>query len=63
VVGDISDENLINCKKSGIDAIITIGFDGSQQIGRELFQKGMKLVGVPKTIDNTCRPRIIRSSW
>jgi 6-phosphofructokinase 1 len=36
----------------GIDAIITIGGDGSQKIGHELFQKGMKIVGVPKTIDN-----------
>jgi len=52
VVRDISDEILLNCKKLGIDAIITIGGDGSQKIGHELFQKGMKLVGVPKTIDN-----------
>src|SRR6202795_5352789 len=52
VVRDISDEILLNCKKLGVDAIITIGGDGSQKIGHELFQKGMKLVGVPKTIDN-----------
>jgi 6-phosphofructokinase 1 len=52
VVRDISDEILLNCKKLGIDAIITIGGDGSQKIGHELFQKGLKLVGVPKTIDN-----------
>ena len=32
--------------------MITIGGDGSQKIALELFQKGMKLVGVPKTIDN-----------
>jgi ATP-dependent phosphofructokinase / diphosphate-dependent phosphofructokinase len=38
--------------KLGIDAIITIGGDGSQKIGYELFQKGLKIVGVPKTIDN-----------
>ncbi|HEX4785886.1 MAG TPA: ATP-dependent 6-phosphofructokinase [Candidatus Sulfotelmatobacter sp.] len=52
VVRDISDEILSNSKKLGIDAIITIGGDGSQKIGYELFQKGMKIVGVPKTIDN-----------
>src|SRR6266567_752744 len=52
VVRDISDEIIANAKKLGIDAIITIGGDGSQKIGYELFQKGMKLVGVPKTIDN-----------
>jgi ATP-dependent phosphofructokinase / diphosphate-dependent phosphofructokinase len=52
VVRDISDEILANCKKLGIDAIITVGGGGSQRIGYELFQKGMKIVGVPKTIDN-----------
>jgi len=52
VVRDISDEIIANSKKLGIDAIITIGGDGSQKIGYELFQKGMKMVGVPKTIDN-----------
>src|SRR5271168_485757 len=52
VVCDISDQVIANSKKLGIDAIITIGGDGSQKIGYELFQKGMKIVGVPKTIDN-----------
>jgi ATP-dependent phosphofructokinase / diphosphate-dependent phosphofructokinase len=51
-VRDISDEVIANAKKLGIDAIITIGGDGSQKIGYELAQKGMKIVGVPKTIDN-----------
>ena len=51
-VRDISDEIIANSKKLGIDAIITIGGDGSQKIGHELFQKGLKIVGVPKTIDN-----------
>src|ERR1700687_1524042 len=49
---DISGEVIANAAKLGIDAIITIGGDGSQKIGYELFQKGMKIVGVPKTIDN-----------
>jgi len=52
IVRDISDKVIANAKKLGIDAIITIGGDGSQKIGHELFQKGMKIVGVPKTIDN-----------
>lgn len=52
VVRDISDEVIANAAKLGIDAIITIGGDGSQKIGLDLFHKGMKLVGVPKTIDN-----------
>ncbi len=52
VIKDISDSVIANARKLGIDAIITIGGDGSQKIGLELFHKGMKLVGVPKTIDN-----------
>jgi phosphofructokinase-like protein len=51
-VCDISDQVIANSKQLGIDAIITIGGDGSQKIGYELFQKGLKIVGVPKTIDN-----------
>jgi ATP-dependent phosphofructokinase / diphosphate-dependent phosphofructokinase len=52
VVRDISDKIIANAYTLGIDAIITIGGDGSQKIGYELFQKGVKIVGVPKTIDN-----------
>jgi phosphofructokinase-like protein len=52
VVRDISDQVIANSRKLGIDAIITIGGDGSQKIGYELFKKGVKIVGVPKTIDN-----------
>jgi ATP-dependent phosphofructokinase / diphosphate-dependent phosphofructokinase len=52
VVEDISAQVIANAAKLGIDAIITIGGDGSQKIGYELFKKGLKVVGVPKTIDN-----------
>jgi ATP-dependent phosphofructokinase / diphosphate-dependent phosphofructokinase len=52
VVEDISCKVIANAAKLGIDAIITIGGDGSQKIGYELFKKGLKIVGVPKTIDN-----------
>src|ERR1041384_6901929 len=52
VVRDISPDILANAAKLGIDAVITIGGDGSQTIAYDLFQKGMKIVGVPKTIDN-----------
>jgi phosphofructokinase-like protein len=52
VVRDISNEVIANAAKLGIDAVITIGGDGTQKIAYELFQKGLKVVGVPKTIDN-----------
>lgn len=51
-VCDITPGIIENARKLGIDAIITIGGDGSQTIARDLGQRGMKLVGVPKTIDN-----------
>src|SRR5271167_2082731 len=52
VVRDISDAVIANSLGLGIDAVISIGGDGSQKIAQELFAKGMKIVGVPKTIDN-----------
>jgi len=52
IVRDISGQVVENARKLGIDAIITIGGDGSQKIGHDLFLKGLKVVGVPKTIDN-----------
>jgi len=36
----------------GIEAIISIGGDGSQRISLELAKLGVNMVGVPKTIDN-----------
>jgi len=35
-----------------IDAVINIGGDGSQSISQRLFEKGLNIIGVPKTIDN-----------
>src|SRR6266568_3551971 len=52
VVRDISDQVIANARKLGIDAVITIGGEGSQTIALELFRRGMPIVGVPKTIDN-----------
>jgi 6-phosphofructokinase 1 len=49
---DRSDELLDNFHERGIDALITIGGDGSLAIAQRLMEKGMKLVAVPKTIDN-----------
>jgi phosphofructokinase-like protein len=49
---DRSDELIEAARSFGIDAIITIGGDGSLEIAQRLFEKGVKIVGVPKTIDN-----------
>jgi len=49
---DRSDELLENARNLGIDAFIAIGGDGSLAIAHKLAQKGARVVGVPKTIDN-----------
>ena len=52
VVKDVSDRVVENARRLGLDCVIVIGGDGTQAIGHELSKKGMKVVGVPKTIDN-----------
>ena len=49
---DRSDELLENAARHGIDAVIAIGGDGTLSIAQQLVEKGMKIVAVPKTIDN-----------
>lgn len=36
----------------GLDALVVLGGDGSLHIAQRLFEMGVPLVGVPKTIDN-----------
>ena len=49
---DRSDELIEKIKELDIHAVISIGGDGSQRISQKLFDKGLNIVGVPKTIDN-----------
>jgi 6-phosphofructokinase 1 len=49
---DRSDELVKKLKALKFDAIINIGGDGSQKISKALFNKGIPIIGVPKTIDN-----------
>lgn len=49
---DRSDELIACASRLGIEALISIGGDGSLAIAQQLCDKGMRLVGVPKTIDN-----------
>src|SRR5581483_8528149 len=41
-----------NLKKNGCDALIALGGDDTLAVAQKLFQAGVKVVGVPKTIDN-----------
>ncbi|MFN8578973.1 MAG: ATP-dependent 6-phosphofructokinase [Candidatus Sericytochromatia bacterium] len=49
---DISDKVVENFKRLKFDALITIGGDGSHRIAHKFIQKGIPVIGVPKTIDN-----------
>jgi len=49
---DRSDEVVENFRRLKIDALIAIGGDGSMRIASRLVEKGVPIVGVPKTIDN-----------
>ena len=49
---DRSGEVLDAFHRHGLDALIAIGGDGSLFIASELSQRGLPVVGVPKTIDN-----------
>lgn len=49
---DLSGKMIDKIKALGFDAVINIGGDGSQAISKALYDKGLNIVGVPKTIDN-----------
>lgn len=49
---DLSEKVIKGAQKAGLDAIIAIGGDGSLGIAQKLFDRGLSVIGVPKTIDN-----------
>lgn len=49
---DRSTELVRAFRREGLDALVAIGGDGSLGIANALAQKGLRVVGVPKTIDN-----------
>lgn len=49
---DRTDELINGLAVYGIDAVISIGGDGSMEIAAALANKGVRVIGVPKTIDN-----------
>ena len=52
VFKDVTDEIVRNAGSLGIDCLIAVGGDGTMKIAQALFEKGVNVVGVPKTIDN-----------
>jgi len=52
VFQDRSRDVLETVEKLRLDMLITIGGDGTQAISNQLVKKGLRVIGVPKTIDN-----------
>jgi 6-phosphofructokinase 1 len=49
---DRGDELLATLREQGVDAVVAVGGDGSLAIAHELGRRGLRVVCVPKTIDN-----------
>jgi phosphofructokinase-like protein len=49
---DESDRVVESFRRLGFDVLVAVGGDGSLAIAHKLSQKGIPVVGVPKTIDN-----------
>ncbi len=51
-IQNISDRLTEGFKDAGIDALIAIGGDGTMAIAHQTAELGIRVIGVPKTIDN-----------
>ena len=51
-INDLTDEVVQNLEYLGIDYLIPIGGDDTLSYAVELYQEGVKVVGIPKTMDN-----------
>lgn len=52
---DLSKTTVENAKKLGITCLVCIGGDGTLGIAHDLYEDGINIVAVPKTIDNDLR--------
>jgi 6-phosphofructokinase len=52
---DLTSQVLENLEQLGIDALIAIGGDGTLKATAEMERHGVKVIGIPKTMDNDVR--------
>jgi phosphofructokinase-like protein len=52
---DMSRNAIDNIKTLGVECLVVIGGDGTLGIASSLFEDGVPIVGIPKTIDNDIR--------
>ena len=48
---DVSELLIENCKKLGLEALVVLGGFDSLGVAYRLYRKGLKVIGIPKTID------------
>ena len=51
-VESVYQEAIANMKILGVDALVVLGGEGTLTIANEFHQRGVSVIGVPKTIDN-----------
>jgi 6-phosphofructokinase 1 len=56
---DRCDDLVKGLRAVGIDAVVAVGGDGSLTIANALAKKGVRIVGVPKTIDNDLSKTVV----
>ena len=56
---DRSEEVMAGFRKHNLDALIAIGGDGSLTIANSFYERGLRVVGVPKTIDNDLESTVL----
>lgn len=52
VIKDVSDVAVENLENAGIDVLFVVGGDGTLTSARDFARKGIRVIGIPKTIDN-----------
>lgn len=52
IPAEVLDTTKANFERLGLRALIVVGGDGTLTIAQQLFEHGIPIVGVPKTIDN-----------
>ena len=52
IYADCSDQALENLERMEVDALVVTGGDGSLSIALKLAERGVRVIGIPKTIDN-----------
>lgn len=49
---DVTDQIVKKLKAWKVDVLVAVGGDGTMKITQAIFEKGMPVMGIPKTIDN-----------